>query len=118
MGTPISLSKGEVWLVNLDPTIGDELRKIRPAVIMSADGLGILSLRVIVPLTNWQNKFLSWEWFVRIDPSAVNGLAKVSAADTFQVRSLSVMRFVRRIGRLSDGDVARIEEGLKAVFDL
>jgi mRNA interferase MazF len=111
-------SKGEIWLVNLDPTIGDELRKIRPAVIVSADALGVLSLRTVVPLTNWQDKFSSWEWLVRIDPTAANGLTKPSAADTFQVRSVSTRRLVRRLGRLSDGEIERIQEGLKAVFEL
>ena len=61
-------AKGEVWLVNLEPTIGDEMRKTRPAVVMSADALGVLALRAVVPLTNWQDKFRDWEWLVRVDP--------------------------------------------------
>ena len=61
-GISTTPSKGEVWLVNLDPTIGDEMRKTRPGVIMSADALGVLGLRAVVPLTNWQDKFRDWEW--------------------------------------------------------
>jgi mRNA interferase MazF len=110
-------SKGEVWLVNLDPAIGDEMRKLRPAVVMSSDSLGILSLRVVVPLTNWQDKFRDWEWLVRIDPDKSNGLAKTSAADTFQVRSVSTNRMARRLGHVSDRDIARILEGVKAIFE-
>lgn len=40
--TPI---RGEVWLVNLDPTIGVEIRKVRPAVVVSRDAIGVLALR-------------------------------------------------------------------------
>src|SRR5690349_11041517 len=59
--TQAAALKGEVWLVNLDPSVGDEIRKTRPAVIMSGDALGILALRAVVPLTNWQERFKNWE---------------------------------------------------------
>ena len=42
--------RGEVWLINLDATVGAEIRKTRPAVIVSADAIGVLPLRVVVPL--------------------------------------------------------------------
>jgi mRNA interferase MazF len=51
----MTISKGEVWLVNLDPTIGDEIQKLRPAIVVNRDALGVLALRVIVPITGWQN---------------------------------------------------------------
>ncbi len=38
--------RGEVWLVNLDPTVGDEIRKMRPAIVANRDALGVLGLRV------------------------------------------------------------------------
>ena len=44
------MQRSEVWLVNLEPTIGAEIRKIRPAVIVSKDGVGVLALKVIVPI--------------------------------------------------------------------
>ena len=53
----MTMSKGEVWLVNLDPTVGDEIRKTRPVVIVNNDAIGILALRVIVPVTAWHPKF-------------------------------------------------------------
>jgi len=42
--------RGEVWLINLDPTIGAEIKKTRPAVIVNDDGVGILPLKIIVPI--------------------------------------------------------------------
>jgi mRNA-degrading endonuclease toxin of MazEF toxin-antitoxin module len=46
--------RGEVWLVNLDPTVGTEISKKRPCIIVNDDAIGILPLKVIVPLTDWK----------------------------------------------------------------
>ena len=53
------MKRGEVWLINLDPTIGAEIRKTRPAIIVNDDQFGILPLKVIVPLTDWKDKVTS-----------------------------------------------------------
>ena len=45
------MRRGEVWLINLDPTIGAEIRKTRPVVIVNYDAIGILPLKVSVPIT-------------------------------------------------------------------
>jgi mRNA interferase MazF len=83
------MRKGEVWLINLDPTIGAEIQKTRPAVIVNEDAIGILPLRVIVPLTDWKERYQIAPWMVRIDPDMANGLSKLSAADAFQIRLVS-----------------------------
>ena len=51
------MRRGEVWLINLDPTVGAEIKKTRPAVIVNDDAVGVLPLRVIVPLTEWKERF-------------------------------------------------------------
>jgi len=51
------MRRGEVWLINLDPTVGSEIKKTRPAVIVNDDAIGILPLRVIVPITAWQERY-------------------------------------------------------------
>jgi len=114
----MNILTGEIWLVNLDPTMGDEIRKMRPAIVVSRDELGILALRVVVPVTAWQDRFEGCDWLVRIDPDESNRLAKPSTADTFQVRSVSTQRFIRCLGCLSDADFQRIRKGLKGVFEL
>jgi mRNA interferase MazF len=111
-------ARGEVWLVNLDPTIGDEIRKVRPAIFVNRDALSVLSLRIVVPITAWQERFKDSDWLVRIDPDANNGLDKISGADTFQVRSVSIRRCVRRLGQLSQPDVIRVDAALKAALRL
>jgi len=110
------MQRGEVWLINLDPTVGAEIRKTRPAVIVNDDALGVLPLRVIVPITEWKDRYAVAPWMVRLEPDAENGLTKTSAADTFQVRSVARERFVRRIGRLSDAAMQEIAQALALVL--
>jgi mRNA interferase MazF len=106
------MNRGEVWLINLDPTLGAEIKKTRPAVIVSDDAIGTLPLRVIVPVTEWKERYAAAPWMVRLSPSAMNGLDKPSAADTFQVRSLSTQRFVRRIGSMTNAEMMAISRAL------
>ena len=104
--------KGEIWLINLDPTVEAEIQKTHPAMIVNEDAIGILPWRVIVPLTNWKERYAIAPWMVRIEPDATNGLSEPSAADAFQMRSVSQERFARRIGRISE---AILQEVLKAI---
>jgi len=51
------MRRGEVWLINLDPTVGSEIKNTRPAVIVNDDAIGILPLRVIASITAWQERY-------------------------------------------------------------
>ncbi len=110
--------RGEIWLINLDPTIGAEIKKTRPAVIVSDDAIGILPLKVIVPITDWKDRYEIASWMVRVEPESETGLDKVSAADAFQVRSVAQQRFVRQLGRLSDENMEEISRALAVVLKL
>ena len=112
------MRRGQVWLYSADPTIGDEIGKIRPAVIVNNDEIGVLRLKVVVPITRWQEVFGRVAWMVQIDPDQDNGLSKRSAADTFQVRSVSQERLVRQIGRLSEQTMERIGKALAVVLKI
>ncbi len=109
--------RGEVWLLNLDPTIGAEIRKTCPVIVVSSDAIGILPLRVIVPLTDWKERYRAAAWMVEILPDPQNGLAKPSAADAFQVRSVSTVRFVRKMGSLSWDDLGRVVGAIGLVIE-
>ena len=109
--------RGEVWLINLDPTIGAEIRKTRPAVIVSSDAIGILPLRVIVPLTDWKSHYQEAVWMIKIIPNANNGLAKDSAADTFQIRSVSTARFVQKLGEINRDEMEKIVNAIGLVIE-
>ena len=103
------MRRGEVWLINLNPTIGAEIKKTRPAVIVNDNAIGILPLKVIVPITEWKDRYAMAPWMVRLDPDESNQLDKASAADAFQVRSVSQQRFVRQVGILSADVMSEID---------
>jgi len=107
------MNRGEVWEVNLEPTEGAEIKKIRPCVIVNRDALAKLPLKIIVPLTEWDPRYETAPWHVPIETTAKNGLTKKSSADTFQVRSISQTRLIRRVGSLTEENMAAIAKGLK-----
>ncbi len=51
------IHRGEIWRVDFDPTIGVEMNKKRPAVVISTDNIGVLPLRVVVPITDWKPRY-------------------------------------------------------------
>jgi len=110
------MRKGEVWLINLDPTVGAEIRKTRPAVIVSEDAIGVLPLRVIVPLTDWKDRYAVAPWMIQILPDGQNGLSKSSAADAFQIRSVSQERFVQCLGALNRDRLRQILRAVQIVI--
>jgi mRNA interferase MazF len=104
--------RGEVWRVRFDPSVGSEIRKVRPAVVVSGDAIGRLPLRIVVPVTDWQPAFASLPWFVLVLVTSANGLTKDSGADAFQVKSVSEARFVQFLGSI---DAAQVDEIAAAV---
>ena len=68
--------RGEIWLVDFEPSFGAEIRKIRPAVVLSLDQLARLPLRVVVPLTEWKPQYQQYSWFVRIPMSSSKRLGQ------------------------------------------
>jgi mRNA interferase MazF len=112
------MRRGEIWFINLDPTVGAEIKKTRPAVIVNDDAIGILPLKVIVPITEWKDRYAVAPWMVRLEPDAENGLDKPSAADGFQVRSVAQERFVRRLGRVSNTTMQEITKALAVVLSI
>jgi mRNA interferase MazF len=112
------MRRSEIWLINLDPTIGAEIRKTRPAVIVSDDALGILPLKVIVPITDWKPNYAVADWMVKLDSDSKNNLSKTSTADCFQVRSVSQLRMVSKVGEIDAAKMMEIEEALAMVLKI
>src|SRR5712692_4500633 len=98
MATAQRPQRGEIWIVQFGPSVGAEIRKVRPAVVVSVDTVGRLPLRIVVPLTDWQSSFAQLPWFVFLPMSPTNGLTKDSGANMFQVKSVSENWFVRYVG--------------------
>ena len=85
-------------MLRFDPSVGAEIRKLRPAVVINDDSIGRLPLRIVIPVTDWQLSFASLPWFVNLPATATNGLSKDSGGDAFQIKSLSLSRFTRYLG--------------------
>lgn len=93
--------RGEVWIVDFNPSRGAELYKSRPAIVVSSDHLGVLPTKLVVPLTGWKAIFEHNPWHVRVEPTTDNGLNQVDAADALQLVCVSTERMKRRLGRVS-----------------
>ncbi len=100
--------KGEIWLVNLEPTLGVEIKKIRPVVVINSDAIGKLPLKLIAPITDWKNYFSQNPWHVKIIPNSTNKLTKTSAIDTLQLRGVDLQRFIKKIGFISTEEMQKI----------
>lgn len=104
--------RGDIWLVRFNPQVGAEIEKTRPAVVISTDAVGRLPLKIVVPVTAWASDYARAPWMIQLRPTDGNGLSKESAADAFQVKSVSLHRFVSRLGRI---DADQLEDIAQAV---
>lgn len=114
---PLNPKRGEIWLVNFDPTIGSEIKKTRPAVVVSSDSVGKLPLKVVVPITGWEESFENDLWQVPLDPNTNNKLNKLSSVDTLQIKSLDLSRFVYKIGYLSVEEMESVALAICGVIE-
>ena len=90
--------RGDVWRIEFDPVKGDEIRKSRPAIVISSDAFKPLKTKLVVPLTSWQEKFATSQWMVKVVADASNGLDHDSTADALQLRCVSYERFTLKLG--------------------
>ncbi len=112
------MRRGEIWLYNANPTVGDEISKTRPCIIVNNDDIGVLRLKIIVPITGWNEVFAQVPWMIRIEATAENNLSKISTADTFQIRSVSQQRLIKQVGKVSEEIMKEISNALAIVLNI
>ncbi len=112
------MKQGSVWQVNLDPTIGSEIKKSRPCLILNNDQIGKLALKIVAPITDFKEHYTLVPWMVSIEPTKENGLSKKSVIDLFQVRSVSQQRLCRKIGKVQNDILAKCRQSLDIVFKI
>jgi len=106
--TPIL--RGDIWLINLDPTVGAEIKKIRPAVIISNDIANQHSPMVtVLPVTDKGEKVFPFETEI---PARTPGLIKISKIKCQQIRAVDKVRLVRILGVLPDATLHATERAL------
>jgi mRNA interferase MazF len=102
----MELRRGDVWWVSFDPSIGGEIRKTRPAVVLSNDTANsVLNRVVVIPLSSQTGKIYPAEALV-----SLNGEARKVMAD--QIATASKLRLRSQIGTLSPADMRAVEDVL------
>jgi mRNA interferase MazF len=114
---PMQINRGEIWKVNLDPTIGAEIRKTRPVVVVSSDAVAVLPIKLVAPITEWKDYLAQNVWHVKIVPDPTNGLTKTSAVDALQLRGVDAQRFVEKLGSVSPVVMKSIVAAIAAVIE-
>jgi mRNA interferase MazF len=106
------MTRGSVWWVEFDPAIGSEIRKTRPAIVVSNDTANqYLARVVVVPLTSNTSRVYPGEAVVMI-----NGAKNKAMSD--QIMSADKSRLKNKIGILSDADLRSLENAIKAFLSL
>ena len=98
--------RGEVWWVAFDPSVGGEIRKTRPAIILSNDAANAALNRVqVIPIGSQIGRLYPGEAFIDL-----NGERRKAMAD--QITTVSKLRLRNRSGWLSAGDLATVERAV------
>ena len=112
LSTTTPIRRGDVWWVDLDPARGSEIRKTRPAVVITADALNrARQTVVVVPLSTGPEPHPP---IVVATPSA--GARAVAVCD--QLRAVDKRRLGRNSGRLSGTDLRIVEDGIRRILEL
>jgi mRNA interferase MazF len=113
MTTPTTNPKrGEVWRVELEPVRGSEQGKTRPVVVLSEPPIGRATMRLCAPVMQWKPEHPGYFWCITLPPDADNGLSKQSTADAAQTRALDTVRFVEKIGAISETKLELLAQAL------
>ncbi|MEK6983320.1 MAG: type II toxin-antitoxin system PemK/MazF family toxin [Nanoarchaeota archaeon] len=112
----VEIKRGDIWLVNLDPTIGHEIKKSRPSVIIQNDlGNKYSPITIIAPITS-QNiaKIYPIEVLLRRNL----GLEKDSKALLNQIRAIDKGRLIKKLGRVDGETMANIDAAIEISLGL
>lgn len=114
------MSRGEVWTVDLEPAVGHESNKVRPAVIIGRDRLVRRAMELggtvtVVPLTSRTDTVYAFQVLI---PAGEAGLPVDSKAQAEQVRTVSVARLRTRVGRVAPATSAKVDRALRTYLGL
>ena len=107
------MNRGEIWLVNFDPTIGSEIKKTRPAIILSGQPFNRLRRTlIVVPLSSAHE---ATEFPLLI---AIRSSGKPSVAVVDQIKAAAKERFIHKIGEATKEEMSLIRDALATLMEL
>lgn len=106
------MRRGDVFWINFDPAVGGEIRKRRPAIIVSNDAANKVANRIqVVPLSSNARRVGSWEAKVTVGERVCKAMAD-------QIRTVARERVLEQEGSVSGADMAAVEQAIKVQLDL
>ena len=110
--------RGEIYLCSFDPTVGHEIRKTRPALVIQNDvGNRYSALTIVAAITSTISA-VPYPVEVLIEPTARNGLANRSSIRLDQIRTVDRRRLVKRVGAADAAVMGRVDEAIKISLGL
>ena len=106
------MNRGDVWWVNFEPSVGGEIRKKRPAIIVSNNSANkFLNCLQVIPITSNTDRLFPSEAYVTV-------VGKKGKAMADQLATVSKQRLTKRIGSVSDDEMNMVVEAIKTQLDL
>ena len=112
------IQRGDIFLVSFDPTVGHEMKKTRPAVVIQNDVGNRYSPLTIVAAITSKVSAVPYPVEVVLEPSKANGLEVKSAVRLDQIRTVDHLRLVKRLGTVEGSAMAKVDEAIKISLGL
>lgn len=111
------ISQKDIWLVEFYPQVGYEIAKTRPAIVINDDLDFNIPIKLVVPITSWQDKFKKIPTYIKITNYDHFGLKNKSAINCFQIKSFSIQRFKSKIGEIDSETLHQIHSTIAKIFN-
>lgn len=107
-----AIRRGDIWWTSFEGSVGGEIRKTRPAIVVSNDDANAILNRVqVIPLTSRVDKIYPCEALIQVD-------GRLSKAMADQIATADKRRLRDRVGRLSRDEMKRLEAAIRFQLDL
>lgn len=115
------ISQGDIWWVQFDPARGQEIQKTRPAIVIDSEGFGYDNMRIVVPFSSFKKgkaELIDMAlWLIKVDNYKTFGLNEKSFLNVHQIKSCSLERFQKKIGKADNKLLFEIHKALVGIFN-
>jgi mRNA interferase MazF len=112
------LRRGDIYLVRFDPTVGHEIQKTRPALVIQNDVSNQYSSLTLVAAMTSKVSDVTYPVEVIVEPAAVNGLSARSAVKLDQIRTVDRRRLIKRLGTVGNETMKQVDQAIKISLGL